>query len=162
LNNITNQFNNINSDSKVEVEKSTVEGIKNSVIEQIDNISKSNDVLKDIIEKKFHLPSDSNITKFINDLDFHNMFSGLNTLEIGAIVHISGSLFILFSLVSIISIIFGDELLLYFNLENKYPKLARFIQIRRKLRYYYLIWNFLLIILVLLTIIYVNLLIFLV
>jgi len=90
------------------------------------------------------------------------MFSGLNTLEIGAIVHISGSLFILFSLVSIISIIFGDELLLYFNLENKYPKLARFIQIRRKFRYYYLIWNFLLIILVLLTIIYVNLLIFLV
>ena|ERR1700723_2649538 len=56
LNNITNQFNNINYDSKVEVEKSTVEEIKNSVIEQIENIffsSKSNDVLKDIIEKKF-------------------------------------------------------------------------------------------------------------
>ena len=40
--------------------------------------------------------------------------------------------------ISIILILYGDHLIKRFNLEVKYPKLAKIIQLRRKLQEYYL------------------------
>jgi hypothetical protein len=85
-----------------------------------------------------------------------SFFDGLNYEQNLAIVHISGSMFILFSLISIISIFYGEKLILFFNLENKFPKIANFIQIRRKFQQYYLLMNISLITIVLLIIIYIN------
>jgi hypothetical protein len=102
-------------------------------------------------------------SKFFGDNfieNFQNYLSSLPLEKIGALGHILISLAILFSLISIIFIFYGDSLIKYFNLENKYPKLAKFIQLRRQFQQYYFIFNITIIILSLLLIIYVNLIVF--
>jgi len=85
-----------------------------------------------------------------------SFFDGLNYEQNLAIVHISGSIFILFTLISIISIFYGEKLIIFFDLENRFPKIAKFIQIRRNFQQYYLLMNIGLIIIVLAIIIYIN------
>jgi hypothetical protein len=51
---------------------------------------------------------------------------------------------------------YGDKIIIYFNLENKWPKLAKFIQLRRKFQDYYIRINALIIILILIFVIYIN------
>jgi len=80
----------------------------------------------------------------------------MSTLEISAIMHISGALFILFTLFTVISILFGDILILKLKLEEKYPKFARLIHLRQKVTIFSLIINFSLIFLVLIIIIFIN------
>jgi len=57
---------------------------------------------------------------------------------------------------SIISVFYGDYLINILNLERKYTKLAKIIQIRRKFRQYYLLLNILGIIIMTLIIITIN------
>ena len=49
--------------------------------------------------------------------------------------------------ISIIVILYGDYLIRRFDLVNKYPKIAKFIEMRKKLQQYYLkisfVWIFL-------------------
>jgi DNA repair exonuclease SbcCD ATPase subunit len=85
-----------------------------------------------------------------------SFFNGLTYEQNLAVVHISGSMFILFSLINIISIFYGEKLIIYFNLENRFPKIAKFIQIRRRLQQYYLLMNIGLIFVVLVIIIFIN------
>jgi hypothetical protein len=85
-----------------------------------------------------------------------SFFDGFNYEQNLALSNILGSMFIIFSLISIISIFYGDKLIIFFDLENRFPKIAKFIQIRRKFQQYYLLMNIGLIIIVLLLIIYVN------
>lgn len=87
---------------------------------------------------------------------WHSIIEGFNHEQNLAMSNISGSMFIIFSLISIISIFYGEKLLIFFDLENRFPKLAKFIQIRRKFQQYYLLMNISLIFIVLLLIIYVN------
>jgi uncharacterized protein YybS (DUF2232 family) len=46
---------------------------------------------------------------------------------------------IFLSLVSLFSIIFGEYLLIKFNIKINYPKIFKYIQIRRKFQRYYII-----------------------
>jgi hypothetical protein len=131
-----------------------------------ENIGKSNDKLSDVIDLLFNSGSGSktnflfveDITKFISM--YQDYLSTLTLAQTGALVHIIVSLFIFFCLFTIIGIFYGDTLIRYLNLEEKYPKLARFIQLRRKFQQYYFILNMFLIFIALSSIIYVNLLIF--
>jgi hypothetical protein len=45
------------------------------------------------------------------------------------------------SLISIVVILFGDHLIRKYNLEGKYPRLAKWIQLRRRLQRYYILLN---------------------
>ena len=81
----------------------------------------------------------------------------LNHEQIGAIAHLSGSILILNCLMTIIIALFGDKILKYFRLEEKYPKLANYFKIRQQILNINLIINFLIIISVLIVIIYLNL-----
>ena len=80
----------------------------------------------------------------------------VTALARGGRIRLGNTLFILFSLISIISIFYGEKLIIFFDLENRFPKLAKFIQIRRKFQQYYLLMNIGLIIIVLVIIIYIN------
>jgi hypothetical protein len=100
------------------------------------------------------LNNSGNKSQYFDSLQ--SFFDGLNYEQNLAMANILGSIFIIFTLFSIISIFYGDKLITYFDLENKYPKTAKFIQIRRKFQQYYLIMNIGLIFIVLLLIIYVN------
>ena len=43
--------------------------------------------------------------------------------------------------INIISIYFGEYLITKYKIDERYPKLAKFIQLRRKLQKYYLIYS---------------------
>jgi len=92
--------------------------------------------------------------------DFQNYLSSLSNEKIGALGHILISIAIFYSILSIVFIFYGEVLIRYYNLEENYPKLARFIELRRKFQHYYFIFNISLISLSLLLIIYVNYLVF--
>jgi len=135
----------------------------NEQLQEVVNTSEEIHNLYESVNNKFDsfinkintlLNNSGNKSQYLDSLQ--SFFDGLNYEQNLAVVHISGSMFILFSLFNIISIFYGDKLILFFNLENKFPKIAKFIQIRRKFQQYYLLINIGLIVIVLLLIIYVN------
>jgi hypothetical protein len=164
INKITGAKNNLVETINNNASKNIEEDISNSVSIIVEKSNKVNNVFKDMINKYNEILNSSNNSN--NNLllegyfdNIKNSLSNLTYEQLGAIVHISGSLFILFCLFTIISIIYGDRLIIYFNLEEKFPKLAKYIQLRRKYLEFNLILNITLIILVLLSIIYINMLI---
>ena len=106
------------------------------------------------INKINTLLNSGNKSQYLDSLQ--SIIDGFNYEQNLALSNILGSMFIIFSLISLISIFYGEMLITYFDLENKFPKLAKFIQIRRKFQQYYLLINIGLSIIVLLLIIYVN------
>ena len=58
-----------------------------------------------------------------------------------------GGLLILSCCYSIIIIIYGNKFIIWLDIEKKYPKIAKFIELRQKLQQYYLkisfVWIFL-------------------
>ena len=182
-NGIIEESNNLRKDVEVLEQKlrNSVEikrELQTKYLENSENTS-INEQLQEVIntEKEIHNMYESVISKFdsifnkintiltnnsgnnsLNLESLQSFFNGLNYEQNLAVAHISGSMFILFSLFSIISIFYGDKLIIFFNLENRFPKIAKFIQIRRKLQQYYLLMNIGLIIIVLVIIIYINIL----
>lgn len=76
------------------------------------------------------------------NLDNWNKF--LKTLshdQVGALANLLFSQVILSASISIFFIYYGDVLINRFNLEIKYPKLAKLISLRRKFQQYYLLVN---------------------
>jgi hypothetical protein len=61
--------------------------------------------------------------------------------KLGALSILFFSQVMLACLISIIFVFYGDLLIKRFDLENKYPKIAKFIQLRRKFQQYYLLLN---------------------
>lgn len=142
-----NSGDNIINDKIQEIENTNVEihNMYESVNTKFDSfINKVNTLLNNSGNKSQYFDS------------FQSIIDGFNYEQNLAMSNILGSMFIIFTLISIISIFYGDKLIIFFNLENKYPKIAKFIQIRRKFQQYYLLMNIGLIIIVLLLIIYVN------
>lgn len=87
---------------------------------------------------------------------YNQLLNDFNWDQIIALAHIFGMTCLIICLIKIISIYFGEYFITYFNLEQKYPKIARFIQLRRKLQRFYLISYLILIILLILGIIILN------
>ena len=94
----------------------------------------------------------SSIFNFDFDFDFSiEWFEGLRGHEKLAVVMILGKTIILSALISIVFIHYGDILIKRYDLVNKYPKLAKFIELRRKYQKYYFIYSCLLILSVVIT-----------
>ena len=83
-------------------------------------------------------------TSFIG-MDIYSAYKEfLKTLEVEQILALSYLLFanvILTSIISLIFVLYGDYLIIRFQLESKFPRLATVIKLRRKLQRYYLILN---------------------
>ena len=67
-----------------------------------------------------------------------NLFENLDIFEKIAVSLLFSNSVIISSLISIVYIFYGDILLEKFNLEQRYPKLAHLINLRRKFQRYYL------------------------
>jgi hypothetical protein len=80
-----------------------------------------------------------NISNFLDN--FNNYLSSLSTIELGAVAHTLASVTILLCLLSILSAYYGDRLIIYFDLETKFPKLAKIIRLRRTFQDYYIGFN---------------------
>ena len=89
---------------------------------------------KKIIDNTWSI-DDLNLFKDIDMTDLTNSLAAMN---------FTGSLLILFLLISILSAFYGNKLIGYFDLETKYPKLAKVIYYRIKFQNYTILFNFIL------------------
>lgn len=92
-----------------------------------------------------------NGSNFISDFDLNKIYSYLDTLssyldtlslqQEGALFNIIVLLTMLLTIFSLLGVFFGNEIIKFFDLENKLPRLSIFFKIRTKLQRYYLMWN---------------------
>ena len=103
----------------------------NSKIDQ--NIKNINDINKEVnidyIKKSSIFSSNLDIQIFLDSLSKEELLAFSGLLLNGLVLNY---------VISIIFILYGDYLIKRFDLENKYPKLAKFIKIRRQLQNYFL------------------------
>ena len=66
-----------------------------------------------------------------------------------AVMNFAGSVLVFLCLYTIITAFYGNKLIEYFQLEKKYPKLAKVIYYRIKFQNYTIIYNFILLSIVL-------------
>jgi len=156
---ISNNLNNTNINDQIR------ENLTNQLNQQVNklntDINEVNNNLDKLIEIITKSSSSNNFNESINDIhNYLNLYkeylTTLNIDQLYALSHISISIFILFCLWSIISLFYGNYLIKYFNLETKFPKLAKFIKIRQQFQLYNFIFNVILIMIALLLIIYIN------
>ena len=72
---------------------------------------------------------------------YYNFLDSLTLLEEAAFLHILYIFLILSMIMNIYSAFFANEIINYFNLEEKYPKLNKFFNLRLQFQRYYLIVN---------------------
>ena len=99
------------------------------------------------IQKIDYLSNEIKKSSIVNiDFDFKGFMEGLSDEEKLALCGLLFNNLILSYTISIIVILYGDYLIRRFDLVNKYPKIAKFIQMRQKLQQYYLkisfVWIF--------------------
>jgi hypothetical protein len=96
--------------------------------------------------------------KFIEN--FNNWLASLDYAQNIAFINLSGIFVIMVTLISIIFIFYGNKILDYLNLEQRYPKIAKLILLRRKFQQYYLLWDIFLITIILIAMFLMNLTLF--
>lgn len=133
-----------NSDAYNEFTKNLTGAVK--------ELDEATNILKDLIDKG------SNFLPLSN-----NLFDALNNLTLlqeASLLHLIFFVIIIFSIINILSALFGNEIIRYFNLENRFPKLSLFFKARSIFQRYYLIWSILILFTVCIAGIFINLLLF--
>ena len=67
---------------------------------------------------------------------------------------------IILNVINILSVLFGNEIIRYFDLEARFPRLSIYFKLRNTFQRYYLLWNIFLLVLVVIIGILMNLLAF--
>lgn len=80
----------------------------------------------------------------------------MSTAQMGALGHILLSVGIYYCVMNIAMAYYGEKLIIYFKLENKYPKLAKYIKYRRIYQEYNIAFNLILIFSIAAYIVFVN------
>jgi hypothetical protein len=75
------------------------------------------------------------------NFNFSDLYKNLSNDQIGGIGLLMFSQVLIGSAISIVFVFFGEYLIQRYDLDNKYPKLAKFIHLRRKFQKYYLMLN---------------------
>lgn len=140
-----NQGNNINMD----IYKEAYKNVKDCAI----NSQEAQKALNELLTKyrgKNNFMSDFNLS------DFYNYLNKLNLLELSALFHIIVLSMLLITVFNILSSLFANEIIKYFNLEEKFPKLAKFYQLRMKFQRYYLSLNIFIMFFICIVTIFIN------
>nr|YP_009493203.1 LAGLIDADG endonuclease [Ganoderma calidophilum]AWJ63998.1 LAGLIDADG endonuclease [Ganoderma calidophilum] len=107
-----------------------------------ERIAKMDKSLNELIEILAEIKKSGN--NFISNFSVNGYYDFLNSLtliEELAFLHFLISILLLISITNILIIFFGNEIIKYFDLENKYPSLSTILKIRAKFQRYYLMWN---------------------
>jgi hypothetical protein len=103
----------------------------NSISEhQTDLVKKAGNEFKDINDSIRKNDLFDPFTQLINE--YKEFLSTLSVEQLACLTNFIGFVTIFIVLNSIFLVYFGDKVMDYFHIESKYPKLAKFIQIRRK------------------------------
>ena len=144
--------------------------LKNTVIDALKELEASTDESKEFVKRVLEIVDNggsNSSNQFVPWDTLTNIYSevyqvidSLSQTQKGALIHISFSVVILFCLFTLIGVYYGEKFIQYFKLESKFPRLARYIDIRRKFQQFYFILNSLFIIFILFFIILFNVFIF--
>lgn len=122
-----------------------ISNIPDSTIEEKERLT-SEEHSKFMSQHAENLGNDTKNSNFINfNFNLQEFLSSLTRLELFAFISFCFNSVILSAIVSIVFIWYGDFLVKYFNLEVRYPKIAKFIAFRKKLNKYSLYYNLFLI-----------------
>lgn len=107
----------------------------------------------------------SNSNNLVNNIwesveNFNQWLSTITYEQNIAFINLSGTFVIFVTLFSIIAIFYGDRLINYLKLEERYPKIAKYIILRRKFQQFYLLINILIIFIVTIIMFVMNLTLF--
>ena len=118
--------------------------------------------LKEEIDKLIEIISnDESTNKLVSVINkFYEHLDTLSILQESSILHILLFTVLTVTVLNILSVLFGIELIKYFKLEERMPKLAGFFRLRAQFQRYYLMWNVSILFTVCLFGIVVNLLLF--
>jgi len=100
--------------------------------------------------------------KLVSDFNlerFYEYLNSLSLLELSALYHIIVLVVIATLSFNVLSAVLGNEIIKYFKLEEKLPKLAAFLRLRLKFQKYYLTLSFSLMFLLIFASIQINLLV---
>lgn len=81
------------------------------------------------------LPRPRYLSKLTEYLDSLTLF------EESAFIHILVFIILLLTIFNILLVFFGNEIIKYFDIENRFPSLSFYIKVRAKFQRYYLLWN---------------------
>jgi hypothetical protein len=153
LENLLN-YSNSNSNNNSNLNESN----KTKIIEDLVNMKNDIDQVKDVLDNIFK--GGPNSTNLVSQLDkYYEYLDGLTLLQEGAFLHLLMFLLILVIIFNITGIFFGNELINYFKLEDRFPKLAIIFKLRAKYQRYYLIYNILILVTICFIAIFLNLLV---
>jgi len=97
---------------------------------------------------------------FSNLSSLYEYLDSLSLLEESSLFNILVLLVISLIIVNIYSSLFGNIVINYFKLEEKYPRINKFFKLRIQFQKYYLIFNLILFVIIFLFAIFINLLVF--
>ena len=140
---------------KTEKLKSDIEKI-NEVYENMANFAKNTlnktldtaNNLVNIDTSNFNFSIIERIQDFLSTLNFEQTL---------AFMHLSGSLIIAISVFSMVTIFYSEKLILYFKIEDKYPRFSKFIKLRSKFLHFYFLLDIFFILVTLIVFVYINL-----
>ena len=73
--------------------------------------------------------------------DIFQFVENLSILQHSVLLDIFLFILLILTVINILSALFGNEIIKYFNLEKRFPRLSLFFKVRASLQRYYLMWN---------------------
>ena len=108
----------------------------------LENLYEDNLELLKIVDELIKKINGETVNNFVSGLsDFYQFVENLSLLQHLVLLDILLFLVIILTIINIFSALFGNEIIKYFNLENRFPKLSVFFKVRSTLQKYYLIWS---------------------
>lgn len=155
-----------NNSNKLEILNSKIKNItenktfdESSIIDVDNTMKEINKELLEIINK-----IDDCLTNGFTPFDIFNQiqsyYNTLNFFQTLAITHIFAIILIFILLIDLMSIYFSDYLIERFNTKEKYPRIYKLLEIRRKFRIFYLIKDLIIILIALIALLYINIMLF--
>lgn len=132
---------------EMQVNSDQIDAHKQAILDHLSNIKGS---------------GSSNFTESITQLilEFQDLITSLSLIQKLTIINILTGVLILNCLLTLIAIFYGESLISYFNIEQKFPRLTKFIKLRSKFQQFYFFVNSIIIIIALVIMIYANYLMF--
>jgi DNA repair ATPase RecN len=134
--------------------------IKFHAEQSLNHLDKTSETVNKIVDTIINNKGSNNFTDLFDDIikNWSDFLKSLTFEQLNALSHILAALLVLLCLIDIILIIYNDFLITFFKLEERFPKLAKFIQLRRKFQRFHMSVSFIICFITLIGIIYLDLL----
>lgn len=119
------------------------------------------DLLSEIDDFADFVPNEDLNNKLVSGFyKFYQYLDSLTLLQELSLLHVLMFCVLIITVIYILSVLFGNEIIRFFGLEKRFPKLSTFFSLRVIFQRYYLMWNVLILIVFSLFCIAINILIF--